>query len=121
MGEGAGRGYSVNIPLLPGTGDLAYEHVLDSIFVPLAEEFRPQVIMMVDGSDTHFTDRITQMGLTLKGIYMIANKVRGTAERVCQGRVAHLRRTGYSRTPANTASLPSLAASKGVPGSAATI
>ena len=95
IGEGQGKGYSVNIPLLPGTSDLAYEYLLDSVFVPLAEEFRPDLIIMVDGSDTHFIDRITQMGLTLKGIYMIASKVRGVADRVCQGKVIAFDGSGY--------------------------
>jgi len=95
IGEGEGQGYSVNVPLLPGTGDLAYKHALDNVFVPLAEEFHPQVIIMVDGSDTHFMDRITQMGLTLKGIYMIADKVRQTADRVCQGKVVAFAGSGY--------------------------
>ncbi len=95
MGEGEGRGCSMNVPLLPGTGDLAYEYVLDSVFIPLAEEFRPQVIIMVDGSDTHFMDQITQMGLTLKGIYMIADKVRRAADRICQGKVIAFAGSGY--------------------------
>ncbi len=95
IGEGEGQGYSVNVPLLPGTGDLAYEHVLNNIFVPLAEEFQPQVIIMVDGSDTHFMDQITQMGLTLNGIYLIADKVRQTADRVCQGKVIAFAGSGY--------------------------
>lgn len=95
VGEGEGQGYSVNIPLLPGTGDLAYEHVLNNVFVPLAEEFQPQVIIMVDGSDTHFMDQITQMGLTLNGIYLIADKVRQTADRVCQGKVIAFAGSGY--------------------------
>jgi acetoin utilization deacetylase AcuC-like enzyme len=69
--------------------------VLDNVFVPLAEEFQPQVILMVDGSDTHFSDRITDMGLTLKGIYMIADKVRQTAEKVCQGKVIAFDGSGY--------------------------
>jgi len=95
IGEGEGQGYSVNVPLLPGTGDLAYQHVLDNVFVPLAEEFQPQVIIMVDGSDTHFMDQITQMGLTLNGIYLIADKVRQTADRVCQGKVIAFAGSGY--------------------------
>jgi len=85
----------VNVPLLPGTGDIAYQHVLDTIFVPLAEEFQPQVIIMVDGSDTHFMDQITRMGLTLKGIYKIADKVRETADRACQGKVISFAGSGY--------------------------
>jgi acetoin utilization protein AcuC len=95
VGEGEGLGYSVNVPLLPDTGDLAYQHVLDTIFVPLAEEFQPQVIIMVDGSDTHFMDGITRMGLTLKGIYRIADRVRETADRACQGKVISFAGSGY--------------------------
>jgi len=95
IGEGEGQGYSVNVPLLPGTGDLAYELVLDGIFAPLAEEFQPEVIIMVDGSDTHFIDRITNMGLTLQGIYMIGDKVRRTADILCQGKVVAFAGSGY--------------------------
>jgi len=95
IGEEEGQGYSVNVPLLPGTSDLAYEYVLDTVLAPLAEEFHPELIVMVDGSDTHFVDGITQMGLTLKGIYMIADKVRQTADRVCQGKVVAFAGSGY--------------------------
>lgn len=95
VGYGEGRGYSVNIPLPPGTSDLTYEYVLDNVFAPLAEEFKPQVILMVDGSDTHFSDQITRMGLTLNGIYMIGNKVRQTAEKVCQGKCVAFDGSGY--------------------------
>jgi len=94
-GEGKGLGYSVNVPLLPGTGDLAYEYVLDELFIPLAEEFHPEVIIMVDGSDTHYSDRITHMGLTLQGIHTIGDKVRRTAEKICQGKVVAFAGSGY--------------------------
>ncbi|MFO7773659.1 MAG: hypothetical protein R6V59_06975 [Dehalococcoidia bacterium] len=100
MGEGEGQGCSVNIPLLPGTGDLAYEYVLDNVFVPLAAEFQPQVIIMVDGSDTHFIDRLTRMGLTLQGIHMIGDKVGRTADMVCRGKVVAFAGSGYD--PAGT-------------------
>lgn len=100
IGEGEGQGYSVNIPLLPGTSDLAYEHVLDNVFIPLAEEFQPQMIILVDGSDPHFMDQITRMGLTLEGIHMIGDKVGRTADRVCQGKVTVFAGSGYD--PAGT-------------------
>lgn len=96
IGEGEGEGYSVNIPLPPWTSDTAYEYVITSIFVPLAKEFKPELIMMIDGSDTHFTDRITRMGLTLKGIKMIGNIVREIAEEVCEGKVIDFVGSGYS-------------------------
>jgi len=50
---------------------------------------------MVDGSDTHYSDRITQMGLTLQGINMIGDKVRRIADKVCQGKVVNFAGSGY--------------------------
>ena len=49
--------------------------------------FSSELILMVNGSDPHFTDRITQMALTLKEIHMIGEAVRKTADEVCQGKV----------------------------------
>ncbi|MFW6125731.1 MAG: histone deacetylase family protein [Chloroflexota bacterium] len=95
VGEGEGRGYSVNVPLPPGTGDEGYEYVLDSVFSPLAEEFQPEIILMVDGSDTHFSDRITRMGLTLDGIYLIGNRVKQSADLLCQGKAVAFDGSGY--------------------------
>lgn len=97
VGEGEGAGYSVNVPLPPGTSDMAYAYVLDELFLPLAEAFRPDVFLLVDGSDTHFSDGITQMGLTLKGIRTISSRVRDVATQVCHGRVISFDGSGYDR------------------------
>lgn len=95
LGEGEGKGYSVNIPLLPGSSDRVYQFVLDEIFSPLAEEFQPEIILMVDGSDPHFSDQITQMGATLKGIWCIAQKVSQKADQLCEGKVVDFTGSGY--------------------------
>ncbi len=99
IGDGMGKGYSVNIPLQPWSSDLAYEYVLNKIIVPLAEEFNPEIILLVDGADPHFTDKITQLGLTLEGIKMIGNIVRKTADKICEGRVIDFVGSGYSYDP----------------------
>jgi len=41
IGNGLGKGYSVNIPLPPYAGDAAYQYALIQVFVPLVEEFEP--------------------------------------------------------------------------------
>jgi acetoin utilization protein AcuC len=96
IGNGLGKGYSVNVPLPPHAGDTVYEYALNQVFVPLAEEFEPEIILMVDGSDPHFTDRITQMGLTLKGIKMVATLVSEAADRICAGKLIDFVGSGYS-------------------------
>lgn len=115
IGSGAGTGYSVHVPLPPRSGDAVYEYVLQEIFFPLAEEFAPEIILMVDGSDPHFTDRITQMGLTLAGIRMIGAMISRKAEEVCQGRVVDFVGSGYS-ADLNIVSLGWLASIAGVTG-----
>jgi acetoin utilization protein AcuC len=99
MGKGAGRGYSVNIPLPPGAGRRSYAHALREIFIPLCEAFEPEILLMVDGSDPHFTDQITQMGLTLEGIRMVGRMVGRMADRVCKGKIVDFVGSGYSARP----------------------
>ncbi len=96
IGAEAGKGYTVNVPLPPGASDAAYEYVLDEIFAPLAEEFAPQIIIRNGGSDPHFADELTDLGLTLNGLRMIGRKVREVAEKVCDGRVVDLVCSGYN-------------------------
>lgn len=115
IGEGKGRGYSVNIPLFPWSTDRTYEYVLTEIFIPLAKEFQPEIILMVDGADPHFTDRITQMGVTLEGIKKVGRTISETAEDICGGKVVDFVGSGYSTNP-QIVSLGWLASIAGVTG-----
>jgi len=115
IGDGEGTGYSVNIPLSPGSTARTYEYVLTEIFTPLAEEFRPQMILMVDGTDPHFTDRITQMGMTLEGISLVGSLIGRTADKICQGKIVGFVGSGYSSNP-QIVSLGWLASIVGVTG-----
>jgi len=67
IGKDAGEGYNVNVPLPPGTGDETYLQALRKIFVPLAEEFKPEVIIANGGSDPHLADMLGNLGLTVGG------------------------------------------------------
>jgi acetoin utilization protein AcuC len=115
IGNGAGEGYSVNIPLPPGAGDRSYEHALSEIVFPLSQAFLPQIILMVDGCDTHFSDQITHMGLTLGGIRLIGEKMGQLAASTCEGKIIDFVGSGYSRDP-DIVSLGWLASIAGVTG-----
>ena len=60
-------------------------------------EFKPQIIIRNGGSDPHFNDGLTSLGLTLDGFYMIGEKVRRLSE-VCDGRVIDLIASGYNQS-----------------------
>jgi acetoin utilization protein AcuC len=115
IGEAGGRGYSVNIPLMPGSTQRAYELILTEVFMPLVREFQPEIILMVDGADPHFTDRITQMGLTLEGIRTVGRIISRAADEICGGKLVDFVGSGYSANP-RVVSLGWLASMSGVTG-----
>ncbi|MEM2904692.1 MAG: hypothetical protein QW587_03025 [Candidatus Bathyarchaeia archaeon] len=98
LGSGPGEGRIVNIPMPPGASDNAYEYALKEVFAPLAEEFKPQVILRNGGSDPHFADRLTNLGLTLRGLRMVGRTTAEVADAICGGRVIDLIGSGYNPT-----------------------
>jgi len=114
IGEGKGKGFTVNVPMPPGASDEAYEYALDHIFAPLAEEFQPQIIIRNGGSDPHFADELTDLGLTLEGFSMIGRKVKEVSKQVCKGRRVDLLGSGYNQTILPPAWLALVAGSAGI-------
>ena len=52
IGEGAGKGYTVNIPLPVGTYDAIYMSTFKAVVLPLIKAYDPDVIMLELGMDT---------------------------------------------------------------------
>ncbi|MFH1488947.1 MAG: acetoin utilization protein AcuC, partial [Pseudomonadota bacterium] len=77
IGEGDGRGYTVNFPLEPGTDDDIYEFVLETTLFPIVRSFSPDIIVAELGADTLISDPLTHLRLTNNG-YQKA--VRGIVE-----------------------------------------
>jgi len=96
IGRGAGEGFNVNVPLPPQTGDQTYLYALNEIFVPMAEEFKPELIVTNGGSDPHFADSLGSLGLTVNGFFKISQTIRTVAGKVCQGKVILMPGSGYN-------------------------
>jgi len=96
IGEGAGKSFNVNVPLPPGTGDGTYLYALKETFVPLAEEFKPEIIIANGGSDSHFADILGNLSLTVKGFFELSRLIRQTADKVCGGKLVLMPGSGYN-------------------------
>jgi len=96
IGKGLGEGYNVNVPLPPGTGDETYLYAVNETFVPLADEFKPQLIIANGGSDSHFADMLGSLGLTVNGFFKLSRTIVTVAERVCQGKLVLMPGSGYN-------------------------
>jgi acetoin utilization protein AcuC len=95
-GVNNGKGFTINVPLPISAGYDSYELVFNEIIQPLAGEFIPQIIIRNGGSDPHFGDGLTQLGLTVKGFRMIGDRVREVS-RICDGKVIDLIASGYNK------------------------
>ncbi|MBI4284766.1 MAG: hypothetical protein HY670_02555 [Chloroflexi bacterium] len=95
-GSGKGAGLNINVPMPLYAGYDSFQLVFEQIVEPITAEFKPQIIIRNGGSDPHFGDALTTMGLPVKGFKMIGERVRKMAEANCQGRLVDFIGSGYN-------------------------
>jgi acetoin utilization deacetylase AcuC-like enzyme len=94
-GAGDGRGYTINVPLPPGVGDQGFAQIFDQLLTPLAERFRPGLILLSAGYDAHWSDPLAGLRLSLAGYRQMAQTIIRLAEELCQGRLVVVLEGGY--------------------------
>jgi len=95
LGRGAGRGTALNVPLPTGVGDKGYARIFDTLVWPLAERFKPNLILVSAGYDGHWDDPLAHMALSLTGYAAMAQTLVDMAEQLCQGRIVFALEGGY--------------------------
>lgn len=96
IGEDAGKGYNVNIPLPAGSGDAAYRYALEEVVAPIVEEFKPELILVAAGQDANPFDPLAQMMVTADFYGEMTRMVKDLANRHCEGRLVVCHEGGYS-------------------------
>jgi acetoin utilization deacetylase AcuC-like enzyme len=94
-GAGPGRGYTANVPLPAGVGDAGFRRIFAEILEPLAERFRPDLILVSAGYDAHWNDPLADLHLSLEGYWEMARSVVALAERLCGSRLVVTLEGGY--------------------------
>jgi acetoin utilization deacetylase AcuC-like enzyme len=95
-GTGIGLGYTANIPMYPGSGDISYELAFSKVIEPIADVFKPEFVLVSVGLDCHFQDPLTSLGLTTSGIAMMNTRIRDIAASYASGRLAYFLEGGYN-------------------------
>jgi len=100
IGEGAGEGATLNIPLPGGCGDDEYGLVFDGAILPALRRFRPELLLVSAGYDAHWDDPIdgAQMRLSSAGYGGLFRRLREVAGEVCGGRMVAVLEGGYHLT-----------------------
>ena len=95
IGRGAGVGYTANVPLRSGVGDVGYERIFDEILAPLARRYQPQLILVSAGYDAHWADPLAGMQLSIPGYAALARRLKALADELCAGRIVFTLEGGY--------------------------
>jgi acetoin utilization deacetylase AcuC-like enzyme len=94
-GHGPGKGTLLNVPLPPQVGDAGYAQVFAELVWPLAERFRPDLMLVSAGYDAHWNDPLAHMNLSLTGYAWLMQELVRMAEELCDGRVIFTLEGGY--------------------------
>lgn len=96
QGEGEGLGYTVNLPLPAGSGDAAYLAAFEQVVRPIADEFKPQLVLVSAGQDASLMDPLGRMSLSTEAYRRMTQAMIDIAEAHADGRIAVLQEGGYS-------------------------
>lgn len=75
IGEGRGKGFTVNVPLPAGTDDEIFERAFEEMVPPLLGAFKPDIVIGELGADTHFADPLSDLNLTNLGYSRVVEKL----------------------------------------------
>jgi len=95
-GERAGAGYTVNVPFPAGRTDADLGAAFHEVFLPVAQAFRPDVVIVSAGFDAHEDDPLGGMLATERGFAAMCSAMKALAEEVAGGRLVLLLEGGYS-------------------------
>lgn len=96
IGTGKGAGYTINVPLAAGHGDKSYADFYEKIIWPAAERFKPQLILVSAGFDSHWSDPIAGMRLSLTGYAHLTRELIKMADHLCGGKIVFAMEGGYN-------------------------
>ena len=96
VGDGPGRGYTLNLPFAPGAADEDYLRAMDRRVIPKLEHFRPEILLISAGFDAHREDPLAQVDLTEDAFEQMTRKLVDVANVHCGGKVVSMLEGGYN-------------------------
>ncbi|MHA1932427.1 MAG: acetoin utilization protein AcuC [Promethearchaeota archaeon] len=98
VGEGKGKYYSINFPLVPGTNSKTFIKLFRRTAPKILETYKPDILITQLGVDTYFDDPLTQMGFSLSVYRDIAQTLKTSAREYCQNKWLATGGGGYLMT-----------------------
>jgi acetoin utilization deacetylase AcuC-like enzyme len=96
IGSGAGRGFTVNVPMEAGATDADFDMVHHALVLPILDEFQPELTLISAGYDAHERDPLASMRMTTEGYARTVRRLQHVAAR--HGALALVTEGGYELT-----------------------
>ncbi len=94
-GVGPGKGYTRNFPLPPLIEDDEYLEKFKIVY-DIAEEYKPDIILVSAGQDAHRDEKMTGLMLSENAYYQMAKIINEISEKFASGRLILLLEGGYN-------------------------
>ncbi len=95
VGQGRGEGFSINVPLPVGCGDMEYAMVFDQVVLPVLDQYKPELLIISAGQDAYHRDPLAGMSLTEQGYYNMARVLSSAGQRWSNKRILLCLEGGY--------------------------
>jgi len=96
IGDGAARGFKVNVPLLPDSSDRSFLYAFNELVPPLIRAFEPEFILFQCGGDSHKGDPLTGLSLTTRSYHAASKMLHELAHELSEGRIVAFGGGGYN-------------------------
>jgi acetoin utilization deacetylase AcuC-like enzyme len=80
VGAGPGEGYTINLPVPPGSGEDVWLSLVEHVVAPAARAFEPQLVLVSAGFDAHRDDPLADCRLDVGAFAQMALHVRALAD-----------------------------------------
>jgi len=95
-GTGEGKGFTLNIPMLPGAGDAEYRRAFDEQVTSAVEAYRPQSVLVSAGYDAHRLDPLAPICLEDESFRWMNQTALAYADQWAGGRLLSVLEGGYN-------------------------
>ena len=95
VGGSHGMGFTLNLPLSSGAGDREILQAFQTVLLPKALAFKPQMVLISAGFDAHRDDSLAWLSVTESGFAQLTRVVRTIADASAGGRIVSVLEGGY--------------------------
>ncbi len=95
-GLGEGEDFTLNLPMMPSSGDKEYRRAFEDPILPAIADFKPQFVLLSAGFDAHRLDPLAPLDLETDSYGWMTDAMVDVAREHCGGKLVSILEGGYN-------------------------